>query len=41
VSPPAKPLTTRVNHLGATPERIHPNAGLKVHLPIAPRLTTM
>jgi hypothetical protein len=30
-----------VNHLGATPERLNPNAGLKVHLPIAPRLTKL
>jgi hypothetical protein len=30
-----------VNHLGATPERLNPNAGLKVHLPIVSRLTTL
>jgi hypothetical protein len=30
-----------VNHLGATPERLNPNAGLKLQLPIAPRLTSL
>ena len=30
-----------VNHLGATAERLNPNAGLKVHLPIAARVSTL
>ena len=30
-----------VNHLGVTSERLHPNAGLRLHLPIAPRSTSL
>ena len=30
-----------VNQLGATPERLHPNAGLRVHLPIASPLSRL
>jgi hypothetical protein len=30
-----------VNHLGATPERLNPNAALKIHLPAAPQLTNL
>jgi len=30
-----------VNHLGATPERLNPNAGFKVALPVAERLSRL
>jgi hypothetical protein len=30
-----------VNHLGATPERLNPNASLRLHAPIAPRVTSI
>ncbi|HYC45994.1 MAG TPA: hypothetical protein VED01_10995 [Burkholderiales bacterium] len=33
--------TRFVNHLGATPERLQANAGLKLHLPVAPRAASL
>ena len=30
-----------VNHLGAPSDRLHPNAGLRLHLPIAPRAASL
>ena len=39
LAPPMHWQQRFVNHLGATPEQLNPNAAFKVYLPTAPRLT--